>query len=82
MKLAEFKTANGISSINLFNSTKSNRLVGSVSLVTGTLMFITVDDFDQSADVYVYMADEEYQDGKQVLYWLSNKEPKAAVVVL
>lgn len=80
MTLQEFKIREKIDKINLYNSTKSDRKVGSF----GDLVIITKEEFDPEKDVYVYPTEKvDMETGEVVmLHVLSNKAPREADLVL
>ena len=85
MTLQEFKTANAITSLNLYNSTKSDRLVGSYVNKEGKEQtVISTSGFDKTQPVFVYEVDtvDESTGEMTHLKVLSNKEPKQPDVVL
>lgn len=79
MKLSSFKSTAGIGAIDLYQSTKSERLVGSAFTNSGEkVTFVTTVPFDLKGDIYVYPTEV---DG-EMIHMLSNKEKKAAVATL
>lgn len=78
MRLEEFKAQNNVSTLNFYKSKESDRHVAS----HGDLMLITTAEFAVDKPAFVYMADDEYQEGTETVYWVSNKEPKKAAFVL
>lgn len=80
MILAQFKKQQGISDINLFKSSKSNRMVGSFTNIDGReLKVITCEDVDLSKDLYVYSAPEALDAVNT--YFISNKVAEAAATI-
>lgn len=84
MLLSTFKAQKGITAINLYNSTKSDRLVGSADTPNGTITFVTKMPFDSKKDIYVYPTDIADKDTGEitVINVLSNTVPKEATLVL
>ena len=54
MTLQEFKTSYGVSAINLYPSTVSDRLVGSIHSSKGDFTVITKAPFDSKESIYAY----------------------------
>ena len=83
MTLAEFKQTYGVQTINLYPSTVSKRLVGSVVTKKGEQTIITKEEFDATQPIYVYPTDAADSDGVvSELIVLSNKAPKTPALTL
>lgn len=79
MLLSKFKSTAGIVDIQLYQSTKSERLVGSARTNSGeTVTFVTTIPFDSKSPIFVYPTDIN----GDMVHVLSNKEQKEAVLTL
>ena len=84
MTLQEFKLANNVSQINLYNSTKSTRKVGNIIIGGNKELVMTTAVFDAKQPIHVYtgeVADEDTGELKNC-FVLSNKVARAADLVL
>lgn len=80
MTLAEFKARYGLSTINFYKSSISNRLVS--SLPNGE-MIVTKENFDSKSDIYVYTVEPgEDNSLENTIHVFSNKAPKTPDLVL
>ena len=84
MTLQEFKQSYGVASINLYKSTVSDRLVGSVQSTKGEFTVITKPPFVSSDPVFAYPTEVVNADTGEVstIIVLSNKAPKAPALTL
>ena len=81
MELAAFKQQNNISTMNMYKSNSSSRLVGS----TGNIQYTTTENFDPKKPAFAYEASDELgldiQPGQR-LFFITNKERRAPDVTL
>jgi ABC-type multidrug transport system ATPase subunit len=88
MTLAEFKSTYAVSSISLYKSTVSDRLVGSVQSSKGEFTVVTKPPFSNTEAIYAYPTEVKSVDestGEETvstIIVLSNKAPKVADMVL
>lgn len=84
MTLQEFKTNYAVTAINLYPSTLSDRLVGSVQSSKGEFTVITKPPFASTEPVFAYPTEVTDKESGEVstIIVLSNKAPKAPALVL
>lgn len=83
MTLAEFKSAYGITAINLYQSKSSNRLVGSFHHKGAEQRICTTESFNGSKPVFVYPTEVTDEDTGEIstIYVLSNKQATPKLVL-
>lgn len=83
MTLAEFKKSYGLTSLNLYQSSKSSRLVGNFSHNGAEHKIATTETFDSNSPIFVYPTDVVDTDSGEItkMYILSNKTATPALTL-